>query len=195
MIAAAALLVFAISLLVALGHLLAIQNIPLTPADTILLFGTGVAWKAQARWTHAAKLFNQGLARNIIASGGVQVPQIRLTEAEWFQQQLAQQGIPADKIFIENQAKNTTENIEFILPFLKQHDFRTVILVMSDYTGRYAHLSAKKAWQGKGIKIYDSHAPSRGHWNAWTWWLTVEGRQLTWYAVSRIIRSGLLLYL
>jgi hypothetical protein len=62
---------------------------------------------------------------------------------------------------------------------------------MSDFEGLRAHLTAKRAWQGQGIAIYDCHAPSTGHWNPWTWWLTREGRSLTWYTVSRLFRYRL----
>lgn len=186
---------FSLSLLVILGHFLNRHHLPTSQADVALVFGTGLTSKAQARWTHTAKLFSQGLLRYIIVSGGVSVPQTPLTEAEWFRDNLIQLGIPQERILIESRATNAAENVEFALPIIKQHGFKTVVLVMSDFTGLRAHLTAKRAWAGSGITIYDSHAPSSNHWNPWTWWLTREGWRLTRYVVTRLFRYRLWLYL
>jgi hypothetical protein len=66
---------------------------------------------------------------------------------------------------------------------------------MSDFEGIRAHLTARRAWIGHDIEVYDVHAASVGHWNPWTWWLTPEGWRLTWYTVPRLFRYRLLSYL
>jgi uncharacterized SAM-binding protein YcdF (DUF218 family) len=177
---------------VALGHALNWRKLPTAQADAALVFGTGVEWKARARCTMAAQLFHRGLARRLIVSGGVPMPVTRLNEAEWFRDELIAQGVPAECILLEPRATNTAENVAFALPILLAHGCRSVVLVMSDFEGIRAHLTAKRAWRGQGLTIYDAHAPSRGHWNAWTWWLTREGRSLTWYTVPRLFRYRLL---
>ena len=121
-----------------------------------------MAWKARARYSHAGKLFQQGIVRNIIVSGGVSVKNVGLTEAEWFKEELIALGVPADRIFLENQATNATENVEYALSILKQQGFTSIVLVMSDFTGIRAHLTAKRALLGYEIDIYNSHAPSSG---------------------------------
>ena len=181
--------------LAGIGHLLKRNRLPPECANAALVFGTGLGWKAEQRWKHAARLFHHGRVRYLIVSGGVLVPGTEWCEAEWFREQLLRLGVPAGQVLLENRATNAFENAAFALPILKEHGFKSVILVMSDFTGLRAHLTAKKAWQGTGIEIYDSHAPSPGHWNPWTWWLTAEGRHLTWYALSRLFRYRLLLYL
>ena len=177
------------------GFVLNKQNLPVSQADAALVFGTGLEWKARSRWLHAAQLFQNGLIRYIIVSGGVRVPHQAVTEAEWFRDHLVLLGIPAEKIILENRATNAFENADCALPILQEHEFRSVILVMSDFTGLRAFLTAKKAWQGKGIKIYNSHASSGTHWNPWTWWLSLEGWQLTKYVITRLFRYNLLRYL
>jgi len=186
---------FIIFLLVLLGHFFNKRHLPSTPSDAALVFGTGLAWKAQARCTTAAQLFNQGLTRYIIVSGGVMVPNTNMIEAEWFRLKLTERCIPSDRILVENRAANTAQNVEFSLPIIKEHGFQSIILVMSDFEGIRAHLTAKKAWHGQDIKVYDYHAPSIGYWNPWTWWLTREGRHLTWYTLPRLFRYRLLKYL
>jgi uncharacterized SAM-binding protein YcdF (DUF218 family) len=182
-------------LLVLLGHFLNKRNLPRAPADAALVFGTGLDWKAHARWMTAAQLYRRGLAGHIIVSGGVLVPGASVTEAAWFRDKLIEQGVPADRILIEDRATNTAENARFALPIIKAHGFKTIILVMSDFEGIRAHLTAKMAWQGHGITIYDCHAPSPGRWSPWTWWLSREGWRLTWYTVPRLFRYRLWGYL
>ena len=183
---------FSITLLVLVGHILTKQHLPAFQADVALVFGTGLGWKAKARWTHAAQLYNQRLVRYIIVSGGIPVPQQSQTEAEWFRDNLLLLGVLKEHILIENQAANAFENATFALPIIQQHNFKTVILVMSDFTGLRAHLTAKRAWAGSGIKIFNSHAPSGSHWNQWTWWLSREGWGLTLYVVKRLFKYRLL---
>jgi len=189
------LIVFCLMLiLTSIGHLLKKQNLPGFQVDAALVFGTGLDWKAEARWRHAAQLHHQGMIRHIIVSGGVNVPGLQQTEAEWFRSNLMDLGIPSEHILIENRATNAAENAEFALPIIQQHEFKTVILVMSDFTGLRAHLTAKRAWMKSDIKIYNSHASSGSHWNQWTWWLSQEGWHLTMYVVRRLFRYRLLQY-
>lgn len=180
--------------LMGLGHLLNKQNLPAVQADAALVFGTGLGWKAEARWRHAAQLYRQRLVRSIIVSGGVPVPGKSQTEAEWFRDNLVLLGVPEEDILVENRATNASENAVLALPIIQQHKFTSVILVMSDFAGLRAHLTAKRAWVGSGIKIFNSHSPSGSHWNQWTWWLTGEGWDLTLYVVKRLFKYRLLRY-
>jgi uncharacterized SAM-binding protein YcdF (DUF218 family) len=177
--------------LMAFGHALNRRRLPRTPADVALVFGTGLRWKALARIDTAAQLSHQGRVRWLIVSGGVLVPGTAQTEAAWFRDALAQRGVPAGQIILEPQATNTAENASYALPILKAHGFCSVVLVMSDFEGLRAHLTARRAWRGQGLAIYDFHAPSAGHWSPWTWWLSREGWGLTWYTASRLVRYRL----
>jgi uncharacterized SAM-binding protein YcdF (DUF218 family) len=118
-----------------------------------------------------------------------------LTEAEWLAAKLRAAGVPASDISLENRATNTGENAAFSLPILQTLAARSVVLVMSDFEGIRAHLTARQAWSGHGIEIFDCHAPSGRHWNRWTWWLSGEGRSLTWYTLPRLFRYRLLPWL
>lgn len=184
-----------IAFLIGLGHFLNRRRLPPTAADAALVFGTGVHWKAHARISMAAQLFHQGLVRYLIVSGGVVVPGTAITEAAWFREVLLTSGVPDDRILLETQATNTAENSMYALPIIHARHFRSVVLVMSDFEGIRAHLTAKRAWHGQEIAIYDCHAPSIGHWNAGTWWLSREGWSLTCYTVPRLFRYRLLGYL
>jgi len=177
-----------------IGHLLNKQNLPGFQADIALVFGTGLGWKAETRWRHAAQLYRKGMVRYVIVSGGVNVPGFQQTEAEWFRDNLMDLGVPSKHILLETRATNAAENAAFALPIIQQLELKTVILVMSDFTGLRAHLTAKRAWTGTEIKIYNSHASSGSHWNQWTWWLSEEGWHLTLYVLNRLFRYRLLQY-
>jgi uncharacterized SAM-binding protein YcdF (DUF218 family) len=182
--------------LIAVGLFLNRRRIPAEPADVALVFGTGLAWKAETRWKTAAELFQRGLAPQLIVSGGVPMPGLKeVTEAEWFRARLMDAGVPGERIHLENRATNTNENVAFTTPILAAHGWTRVILVMSDFEGIRAHLTARRAWHGRGIAIFDCHAASIDHWSEWTWWHSKEGWQLTWYTVPRLFRYRLLPYL
>jgi uncharacterized SAM-binding protein YcdF (DUF218 family) len=185
----------AVSALIGLGHFFNRRRLPATPVDAALVFGTGLAWKAHARCATAAELFQRGMVRYLIVSGGVPVPDSDMIEAEWFRELLLDRGVPAERILLEPQAVNTAENTTFALPIIAARQFTAVILVMSDFEGIRAHLTAKRAWRGHGIAIYDYHAPSPGHWHPSLWWLTRRGWILTWYTLPRLFRYRLWPYL
>jgi uncharacterized SAM-binding protein YcdF (DUF218 family) len=191
-----ALVLAGVTVLIAIGLFLNRRNLPDEPADVALVFGTGLDWKAESRVRATAAAFHRGLAPHFIVSGGVAMPGWNgISEAEWFRARLLERGIPPDRIHIENRATNTAENVEFSTPILLAHGWTRVLLIMSDFEGIRAHLTARRAWHGRGIAIFDSHAASTGHWNAWTWWLSREGWHLTWYTVPRLFRYRLLPYL
>lgn len=162
-------------------------------ADAALVFGTGAEWKARSRCETAAALYHQGVVGWLIVSGGV--PRDGVTEAERFRDVLVERGVPAGRILMERCATNTAENCGLALPILREHGFRSVVLVMSDFEGVRAHLTARRAWAGEEIRIYDVHAPSPGYWSRHFWWLTRQGRYWTWHTVSRLFRYRLLPHL
>jgi uncharacterized SAM-binding protein YcdF (DUF218 family) len=184
-----------ISALVSLGHALNRRRLPAATADVALVFGTGLPWKAHARVSQAAQLFHQQRVVYLIASGGVFMPGTTITEAAWFRDALIRSGVPDERILMEDRATNTAENATYALPIILARQFQRIVLVMSDYEGLRAHLTAKRAWADQGLTIYDCHAPSPGHWHDWTWWLSREGWSLTWYTVTRLVRYRLWAYL
>ncbi len=183
------------AVLVGMGPFLDRRRLPAAPADAALVFGASTEWKARARWATAAELYHAGVVRHVVVSGGVVVPGLGISEAEWLRRGLVAAGVPGERILLEERATHTGENAAFALPILRAHGFRSVVLVMSDFEGIRAHLTARKAWRGYPVRIYDRHAPSPGHWGRRTWWLTREGRRWTRYTVTRLFRYRLLPYL
>lgn len=187
--------VMIIAAFIALGHAFNRRKLPPQPADVALVFGAGQPWKVQSRCAMAAELYHCGLVRNLLVSGGVPVPGTGMLEAPWFRDRLVALGVPAERILMESRATNTAENVRYALPIIQARGFTSVVLIMSDFEGIRAHLTAKRAWRGSGLTIYDCHAPSTGYWNPWTWWLSRSGWELTWYTLPRLFRYRLLPYL
>ena len=185
----------AVALLMMVGRFFNKRNLPSSPADAALVFGTGMDWKARSRWDTAAELYHRGLVRRLIVSGGVGVRETGLTEAEWFRDNLIRLGVLSEHIHLENRATNTAENTDYALPILKANGFKSVILVMSDFEGIRAYLTAKRSWLGEDIEIYNCHAPSPGRWSTGGWWLSRHGWKLTFHTLPRLYRYGLLRYL
>ncbi len=106
----------------------------------------------------AAELYAQGYAPWVIVSGGFGVlTKDRFTkpEAEVFADILTANGVPEDKIIIENQSTNTGENIRFTNELLHKlgHVFASFILVQKPYMERRTYATFKKQWPDSETQI------------------------------------------
>lgn len=105
--------------------------------DTPNFGGTGnLSGSAANRLLTAAELYNQ-LHVPILVSGG-RVFETTGREAEIAQAILLRLGVPADKIIIENQSINTTENARFCQAMLVTYGLKRPILVTSAFHMRRA---------------------------------------------------------
>lgn len=100
---------------------------------------------------HAANLFLQGKAPFLICSGGYGKITKSLwnnTEAETYAQICIENGVPKDKILIENKSTNSGENFIFTKKLLESHNIKvsTGIIVCKNYLSRRALATAKKQW-------------------------------------------------
>src|SRR5262245_12425386 len=143
MIAVVVVALILIALLIGLGHFLNRRRMPSRPVDAALVFGTGLGWKAATRLRTAEALFDAGLIRQAIVSGGVPMHDgSGMTEAEWLKARLVAHGVPVDRVLVENRATNTHENAAFSLPIITANGIRSIVLVMSDFEGIRAYLTA-----------------------------------------------------
>lgn len=101
--------------------------------------------------SHAASLFLQGKAPFLICSGGYGKITKSLwnnTEAETYAQICIENGVPKDKILIENKSTNSGENFNFTKKLLESHNIKvsTGTIVCKNYLSRRALATAKKQW-------------------------------------------------
>ena len=135
------------------------------PADVILVLGCHVYGEngpspcIRARAGHAAALYQQGLARWVIASGGpsAQGP----TEAEVLTRVLVEAGVPVTAIVPEAQARNTIQNIRYSRAIMQERGWRTALLVTEPFHINRAALIARDA----GLTVYPSPAPASANWD------------------------------
>ena len=81
----------------------------------LILFGTNQASPAQI----AAARYHAGTAPLVIATGGVNRHN-GIIEGREFARQLTGAGVPSDAIRIEDQSKDTWQNVELSLPYLRE---------------------------------------------------------------------------
>lgn len=107
----------------AIRRYLLIERTELAPADAILIFGNRHIVQRSA-W-QAYRLYNQGLAPLIVASGGVRLADGR-TEARALSEELLRYGLPKKALLIEDKSTNTRENVVFSRE-LSARDWNSVI--------------------------------------------------------------------
>ena len=88
---------------------------PDTEPTALVLFGTNQAAPAQI----AADRYHRGLAPLIIATGGINRHN-GIVEGREFARQLAAADVPASAVRVEDQSKDTWENVEYSLPYLRE---------------------------------------------------------------------------
>jgi uncharacterized SAM-binding protein YcdF (DUF218 family) len=169
-------------------------------ADVILVLGRELAGDTptpvfRARLEHAARLWREGWAPELVVSGGMTGDATR-SEAEAGREVLLELGVPAEAIGIEMGSRHTLENLYNVRESLRRRGLTHFILVSDPL-----HLARSAALAGGlGLDFVCSPAlaapPRRGS-AAWWWRAWREGFLLHWYhvgvAYSRAIGSRRLL--
>ncbi|MEO6893547.1 MAG: YdcF family protein, partial [Ginsengibacter sp.] len=106
----------------------------------------------------AAELYLQGLAPLVIMSGGLgNFTQEIWTEkeADKFAAVAIKNGVPPEKILIENNSTNTGENILFTQKLLKEKELdpQSFIVVQKPYMERRSYATFKKHWPDKKLLV------------------------------------------
>ncbi len=115
------------------------------PYDYVLIFGGGVkngelSRYGENRLNAVIPYLNEHSDAKIIVSGGIGEREI-LSEADVMAEYLMQRGISGERIILEDQAKNTWENIVFSFDMIENG--KTVLGVSSDYHVKRITLMAK----------------------------------------------------
>lgn len=99
----------------------------------------------------AAEYFLQHTIGYIIVSGGLGKVTNEIwteTEAQKFSKVMIDLGVPAEKIYLEEKASNTGENILFSQKIIEQYDLphREGLLIAKPYMTRRAYNTASQQW-------------------------------------------------
>jgi uncharacterized SAM-binding protein YcdF (DUF218 family)/glycosyltransferase involved in cell wall biosynthesis len=110
-------------------------------ADAIVVFagGVGETGKAgggsQERLNEAIELYKGGYAKYLVLSSGYVYS---FNEAESMRDFAVSQGVPEAAIVLEERSTNTYQNVTFVNDILKDHKWRSILLVSSPYHMRRA---------------------------------------------------------
>lgn len=131
------------------------------------------------RGNKAVQLYNRGLAPIVICPGGnpayeFEILDMHITEAEAAKINLVRQGIPANAIVLLNAGTSTAEEAALIADYLKNKNYRKVILLTSLYHTRRAKKVFSKYLQNSNIKLMVCGAKS-SRFDVWNWWKTEDG--------------------
>lgn len=126
------------------------------PADAIVVLGAAQyngrpSAILRARVDHGIDLYEAGLARWIVFSGG-KAQGDATTEAATGRQIALERGVPASAILIEDRGRTTLESISGVARVLAEHDLQTALFV-SDRTHM---LRVLKIARDQGITAWGS---------------------------------------
>ncbi len=155
------------------------------PVDAIVVMGAAQydgrpSPQLAARLDHAADLWNAGVARVMVVTGGNQ-PGDRFTEAEASANYLIERGVPAEAILQEAQGHSSYASLDGVATLLHQRGLFRVLLVSDPFHSLRSRLIAQEL----GLVAYVSPtrtSPLRG--NAAT---SREMREAAGIAIGRII--------
>ena len=157
------------------------------PADAVLVLGRALVDDLptevfRARLEHGAKLLAAGLAPRLVVSGG-KTGGSRRSEAEAGRDFLAERGIDAAAVLIEDRSRHTLENLFFVRETARAAGWRRLLLVSDPL-----HLARAGALaRGLGLEVLLSPAraapPRRGS-PGWALRAAREGFLLHWYHVG-----------
>ncbi|UUZ79285.1 YdcF family protein [Paenibacillus sp. P26] len=85
------------------------------------------------RLNRAVQLYQAGMIRHIIVTGGYDSPNSKLTEAEGMRDYLLEQGVPVAAILLENEARSTYQNLLFSRRLMQQEGWSSAVIITHRY--------------------------------------------------------------
>ena len=144
-----------------------VESDKLEKADAIAVF----SGDSGARTERAVELLKEGYADYLILSGGKVYDDV--TMAELMKNHAIKLGVDESKILIDNEASTTNENAEFTTNIIEENNFKSVIVVTSDYHTRRSKLAMEKSLENTlidGEKVKVSVIPSKEKKFTTKWW-------------------------
>ncbi|MCR8641643.1 YdcF family protein [Paenibacillus sp. N1-5-1-14] len=116
------------------------------PSDCMIVLGAAV-WDGKPspamreRLDIAIQVYNEKLSEFIIVSGGKGADE-EISEAEAMKTYLVDKGIPASNVILEDQSRNTFENLSNSKKIMEDHQFENAILVTHGFHALRASMMA-----------------------------------------------------
>jgi len=146
---------------------------PLEPADYIALF----AGDYTVRPVHAARLYHQGYAKELVTTGEFVADEIcalglEITGAELSAIVLQENGVPPERIHVLSSGYSTLEEARAFAKFIRRKSLDNIIVVTSPYHVRRAKFILRQELEGRGVKVMGSAAHNG---SGSKWWRTKGG--------------------
>lgn len=155
-------------------------------ADTALVFGMSSPARPAAC---AVELFRAGLVERLLFTGGFN-ELLGRPEAHAMAEFACHCGVPDEAILIEDQARNTDENIAFSKSLLDERfghkKIRSLMLVTVHYHLRRAHIAARRHFSAD-VELYWMSYPHLGYTSA-NWFDAEKGRNDVQAEIDKIER-------
>jgi uncharacterized SAM-binding protein YcdF (DUF218 family) len=152
--------------LAALGRFL-ITSDPLQRADAVLVLSGDQA--RSERLLHAVQLWKAEYASKIVLSAKLAEWQSDEDYPAW-RYAMKLKALPKRFLLVaRHDVDSTKEEAQFLLPFVQKHGFKTVIVVTSNFHSRRAKKVFQEQWDGSGVRVLISPAPSY-QYHPDDWW-------------------------
>jgi uncharacterized SAM-binding protein YcdF (DUF218 family) len=138
----------------------------LQEADAIVAISGG---DTQARTNEAVAVQKAGWAPRLIFSGAAQDPNSPSNASAMRRGALAA-GVSPTAIDVDELARDTLENASDTASIIRENNYKTIILVTSQYHQRRAYLEFHHLL-GSDVKIINHPAPNDNQWPGRGWWL------------------------
>lgn len=168
-------LLLLLTLFLFIGRFLIISESP-KQSDVIIVLSGG-----QGRVEKAVELFRANYAPYILLSNAKQ----SASESGDMIQTAIALGVPENAVLTENAADSTYQNAEFTLPIMKEHDFKSAIVVSSDFHMRRVKLLFDRVYKKSDIEL--TYVGSVSGYNAKRWWSDRKSRETTFNEYVKMI--------
>ena len=172
----------------ALGNFLVISE-PLSESDALVVLDGD--YPENERLLHAVDLWHEGYAPKIILSAKLGNWMSYEDYPAW-RHAMKLKGLPPEAVFVVgHDADSTKEEARKLLPYLREHGLKRIIVVTSSYHTRRARNVFEKAWKGSGIRFSISAAESND-FHPDEWWEHRTDSRVFFYEFSKTIWYSLM---
>ena len=167
-------IVFRNSILRGMGNFL-IKEDAIEKCDAIVV----LSGNAMDRATEAALLYKQGIAKQIICTGGnqtgdFQVMHLKEKESDISKFRLLEMGIPDSVITVIHQGTSTLEEGQVMLDYCKTHQLKSCLIVSSKFHTRRINFVFDKKFKNTTVKFLVHGAPPLNY-ELERWWNGEDG--------------------
>lgn len=173
------LLLLLITMLLFAGCFLPLANKELGNSDVLIVLSGG-----SGRIEQAVKLYEAGKTSCLVLSNSRE----RISSESDMLQTAISLGIPRKTIITEDAAQSTYENAKYTLPIMKEHGFKSAIVVSSDFHMRRVKFNFDRVYKGSGIKL--TYVGADSGYNANLWWADNYSRSTTLNEYAKLIGNA-----